>query len=105
AHVAVGVAFGPYPPFRLPGWSHWSTSYASHNGFLYTGSSATGQAYGPRFGQGDVVGVGVETTSRCVFFTVNGKRLQMAVELPPGKEAVYPTVGATGTCEFEYNFG
>ncbi|ORZ40866.1 hypothetical protein BCR44DRAFT_1423938 [Catenaria anguillulae PL171] len=57
--------------------------------------SANESTYGPAFGKGDVVGIGVNTIARCVFFTLNGEQLPLAVELPLGTEAVYPT----------YNFG
>ncbi|ORZ40864.1 hypothetical protein BCR44DRAFT_1423932, partial [Catenaria anguillulae PL171] len=104
--VAVGLAHGPFPPFRLPGWSKWSVGYHSHMGQLFLGAnSSSGYQYGDTYGAGDVVGVGIDTVTRCVFFTLNGDRLPIAVELPVGSEAVFPTVGATGPCTVEYNFG
>ncbi|ORZ35973.1 hypothetical protein BCR44DRAFT_47250 [Catenaria anguillulae PL171] len=106
--IAIGLARGPYPPFALPGTYARSVAYHSHLGLLHVGTESgvpNKVKYGPRFGEGDVVGVGVDTVARRVYFTVNGTMLKRAVAWPEDGEAVYPTVGATGSCEIEYNFG
>ena len=35
-------------------------------------SSGRGDVYGPRYGEGDVVGAGIEMATREIFFTRNG---------------------------------
>ncbi|KNE55716.1 hypothetical protein AMAG_01595 [Allomyces macrogynus ATCC 38327] len=107
--IAIGLTTTPYPSYRLPGWHTWSLGYHSDDGRLFACDSEHGQSYGMPFRAGDVVGVGIDTMRRAVFFTRNGARLP---EVPPETRpipapelAVHPAVGADGPCILEYNFG
>ncbi|KNE58524.1 hypothetical protein AMAG_04091 [Allomyces macrogynus ATCC 38327] len=107
--IAVGLTTTPYPSYRLPGWHTWSLGYHSDDGRLFACDSEHGQSYGKPFRAGDVVGVGIDTTRRAVFFTRNGVRLPDVPPetrpIPAPELAVHPAVGADGPCIVHYNFG
>jgi hypothetical protein len=117
AIIAVGLARGPYPGFRLPGWHHWSVGYHSDDGRLYLCDDEDGIAFHRPYREGDVVGVGIETKTGAVFFTRNGTRLPELAslklkgdqvhlsKLPCPEIAIWPTLGADGPCVVECNFG
>ncbi|KAI5310223.1 Rsp5p-dependent ubiquitination, sorting of cargo proteins at the multivesicular body [Ascosphaera atra] len=101
--ISVGMTTKPYPLFRLPGYHKTSLAYLS------TGDRRFNQPfrpthYGPKFSQGDVIGVGYRPRSGTIFFTRNGKRLDdMAHGLK--SQNFFPTIGATGPCSVHVNFG
>lgn len=78
---------------RMPGWDPHCYGYHGDDGNFFS-ACGHGKAYGPKFGTGDVIGCGMDTTLNMVFFTKNGKHLGVALECKPGElEDMYPTVG------------
>ncbi|KAF1769693.1 hypothetical protein GCK72_001510 [Caenorhabditis remanei] len=78
---------------RMPGWDPHCYGYHGDDGNFFS-ACGHGTAYGPKFGTGDVIGCGIDTTLNMVFFTKNGKHLGVALECKPGElEDLYPTVG------------
>jgi Ran-binding protein 9/10 len=57
----------------LPGLEAFSVGYRSDNGMVSDGAGYASE-YGPRFGTGDTVGVGV-TYDYLGYFTKNGRHL------------------------------
>lgn len=78
---------------RMPGWDPNCYGYHGDDGNFFS-ACGHGTAYGPRFGTGDVIGCGMDTTLNEVFFTKNGKHLRVAHTCKPGElDSMYPTVG------------
>ena len=63
--------------FRLPGWDKQSYGYHGDDGHSFC-SSGTGQAYGPTFTTGDVIGCGLNLIDGSCFYTKNGIHLGAA---------------------------
>jgi Ran-binding protein 9/10 len=61
---------------RLPGWEADSWAYHGDDGFSFA-CTASGKAYGPRYGAHDVIGCGVNFRTGVAFFTKNGVHLGM----------------------------
>ena len=78
---------------------HNSYGYYGYSGNIW--SNGKNQRYGPKFGEGDVMGCGV-IDGNC-FFTKNGDFLGVAYRrVPPG---LYPTVGLGPFGTVNANFG
>jgi hypothetical protein len=88
--IAVGLADTNFPLNRQPGWEPNSFAYYGYDGRRYV-DSERGENYGPRFGAGDVIGCGLLTERREIFFTKNGTHLGVAFS--DVSCVVYPTVG------------
>ena len=88
--IAVGLAGGSFELNRQPGWEANSYAYHGEDGRKYS-ESERGEAYGPSFTAGDVVGCGFLLSRREIFFTVNGRSLGPAFA-NVGRD-LYPTVG------------
>lgn len=60
--------------------------------------------YGPKYVQGDVIGVGYRPRTGAIFFTRNGKKLEEVVH---GLKAqnFFPSIGANGPATVHVNFG
>ncbi|KER22519.1 hypothetical protein T265_09413 [Opisthorchis viverrini] len=106
--MAIGVATKTSSLTKLPGSEHSSFGY--HNdGSVYHGSASAGIKFGPRFGENDTVGCGVDFMSRSLFFTRNGVFLGKAFEgKVPASPAtrLYPAVGLMGRgARLTTNFG
>lgn len=87
--IAVGVADAKFPLERMPGWE--ARSYGYHDDGRRYSESERGEPFGPRFGAGDVIGCGLLSERRELFFTKNGESLGVAYGSIEG--AVYPTIG------------
>ncbi|KAG9506528.1 hypothetical protein J7337_000060 [Fusarium musae] len=70
------------------GWANSSWGYHGDDGKTF--SSAAGSPYGPSFGQGDVIGCGVNFDKKTAFYTRNGEIIGQAFVDVRGK--LYPAV-------------
>ncbi|KAI9217610.1 concanavalin A-like lectin/glucanase domain-containing protein, partial [Blastocladiella britannica] len=111
--LALGLATTPYPQFRLPGWHDWSVGLHSDDGRVYVSNDGDGDSYTSAFRQDDVIGVGIDTVARRVFYTRNGHRMRNVeaisgaapAETPIPLLTVHPIIGADGPCVVRANFG
>jgi hypothetical protein len=72
---------------------HRSYGYHGDEGKKYSGTTGgIGEAYGPPYSTGDVIGVGIDNTHHTIFFTKNGKHLGSAFTRA-GVLELYPCVG------------
>ncbi|TLS25126.1 hypothetical protein PpBr36_07538 [Pyricularia pennisetigena] len=101
--MSIGMSTKPYPLFRLPGYHKHSIAYLS-NGTRRYNQPFKGTNYGPKFVQGDVIGVGYRPRTGAIFFTRNGKRLE---DVAQGLKTqnFFPSIGANGPCVVHVNFG
>lgn len=89
---------------RLPGWEAESWAYHGDDGFVFA-CTASGKAYGPKFGGQDVLGCGIHFARNEAFFTRNGVFLGTAFTNVKG-ERLYPSVGMKKPSEHvRVNFG
>jgi hypothetical protein len=63
----------------MPGWSLYSIGYHSDDGGLFFQSRRL--PYGPKFGERDVIGCGIDHAKDYLFFTHNGKFLGMILRV------------------------
>ena len=87
--IAVGLADKAFCLNRQPGWEQ--NSYAYHGDGRRYAETERGENYGPRFATGDIIGCGLLSERREVFFTKNGTHLGVA--FTDVSAVVYPTVG------------
>ena len=106
--VAIGFADAGVKLTRQPGWEQKSFGYHGDDGRKFH-SSGRGDVYGPRYGEGDVVGAGIEMATREIFFTRNGVDLGVAWDLRNTAHAncrLLPTIGMHSYGEeVRLNFG
>ncbi len=102
-YMGVGLSAQGVNMNRLPGWDKHSYGYHGDDGHSFC-SSGTGQAYGPTFTTGDVIGCGINLVDGSCFYTKNGHNLGTAFTDLPGQ--LYPTVGLQTPGEVvDANFG
>ena len=74
--IGVGFSSSKASLERLPGWEQESWAYHGDDGKAFFGESqGQGKPYGPTFTLNDIVGCGVNFSSRTAFFTKNGSFL------------------------------
>jgi len=102
-YMGVGLCAQSVNMNRLPGWDKHSYGYHGDDGHSFC-SSGQGQAYGPTFTTGDIIGCGINLIDGSCFYTKNGHHLGVAFkDLPPN---LYPTVGLQTPGEMiDANFG
>ena len=76
---------------RLPGWDPRSYGYHGDDGHAFRGSGS-GVPYGPRYGEGDVIGILLNRAEATISFTKNGVDLGVAFA-GVANEPLHPTVG------------
>ena len=94
--LAIGFSTSPYPPFRLPGWHHWSAAYHSDDGRLFVCDPNDGQAYGKPFRTGDTVTASID--GRNLAFKRNMTVLPSVLYTLDGNLGIFPIIGADGPC-------
>jgi hypothetical protein len=76
----IGIGFCTSGPdvlsYGMPGWAFGSCGYHGDDGAKLNGSGLP-LPYGPKYGEGDVVGCGLDFTNDTAFFTKNGEHLGM----------------------------
>ncbi|PAA52686.1 hypothetical protein BOX15_Mlig018785g1 [Macrostomum lignano] len=115
ATVTMATPAGDQP---VPARVGWSTSSASlrlgddAHGFGYGANGekynrGVAEAYGDRLASGDVVGVFVDLDGGSVLYSVNGKELGLAYELPHDmrREVFYPAACLAPGAAAHWNFG
>ncbi|RXH92436.1 hypothetical protein DVH24_033332 [Malus domestica] len=70
-HIAIGFTSESFKMRRQPGWEANSCGYHGDDGLLYRGHGK-GEAFGPTYTSGDIVGGGINYDSQEFFFTKNG---------------------------------
>jgi len=114
--VAVGLSVRsspmstiPMTESRMPGWDSNSYGYHGDDGGIFHSHGNMLRVYGPKYGEGDTVGCGVNYESGGIFFTLNGNFLGYAWEeiqvVQDGKKDLFPTVGVDSNSPLVCNFG
>ena len=107
--VAIGLSTKSFSlQGKMPGWDFASYGYHSDDGSMFHGQGIPPRRGRPSYGPGDVVGCGLQYTSRRIFFTKNGRFLGYEFD-KVGEDVVvsglYPTVGIDTKCPLLVNFG
>ncbi|CAN8308074.1 unnamed protein product [Cochlearia groenlandica] len=88
---------------RHPGWEHNTCGYHGEEGLIYLGKQQ-GEAFGPTYTTGDIVGGGINYDSNEFFFTVNGALVGTVSKYIKGP--LFPTVAVhSQNEEVTVNFG
>ncbi|KAI9009622.1 concanavalin A-like lectin/glucanase domain-containing protein [Gaertneriomyces semiglobifer] len=107
-YIGIGICAPNVPLNRLPGWEDNSYGYHGDDGCSFC-CSGTGEAYGPVFTTGDVIGCMVNFQNKSVSFTKNGVYLGVAFKnLADSARAsgLFPSIGLRTPGEIvEANFG
>ncbi|RIB29411.1 hypothetical protein C2G38_1147444 [Gigaspora rosea] len=70
----------------------WECGYHGDDGYSFC--SGSGEAYGPTYTTGDIIGCYLNFLKKIVFYTKNGVNLGIACHLPDDfKGIIYPCVG------------
>lgn len=94
AMVCIGLSTADVSATRLPGHDVHSWGYHGDDGRVFPGpQGTTHEQFGPKFGEGDVVGCGFDWKQGKMFFTKNGEFLGHASEEIDATLDLYPTVG------------
>jgi len=111
-HVSECVAIGlslQSSNSRMPGWDKQSYGFHGDDGGIFHSRGEMIRAYGPKYGEGDTVGCGVNYDNGGIFFTLNGNFLGYAWcslgVVREGNTSLYPTVGVDSNCPLVSNFG
>jgi len=106
--IAVGLSLKSSMS-RMPGWDKSSYGYHGDDGGIFHSRGEMIRAYGPKYGEGDTVGCGVNYENGGIFFTLNGNFLGYAWcslrVVQEGRANLYPTVGVDSNCPLVSNFG
>jgi len=106
--VAVGLSVKSSRS-RMPGWDSASFGYHGDDGGIFHSRGEMIRIYGPKYGEGDTVGCGVNYENGGIFYTLNGNFLGYAwcdlFLVQEGNTDLYPTVGVDSSCPLFMNFG
>jgi hypothetical protein len=73
--ISIGFSTPKVTARRMPGWEPDSYGYGADDGCLLLGNSNNPKKYGPPYGNGDVIGCGINFHKNHIFFTKNGNHL------------------------------
>ncbi|CAJ1978226.1 unnamed protein product [Sphenostylis stenocarpa] len=101
--IAIGFTCETFKMRRQPGWEANSCGYHGDDGLLYRGHGK-GEAFGPTYTSGDVVGAGINYASQEFFFTKNGQVVGSVYNDMKGP--LFPTIAVhSQNEEVHVNFG
>ncbi|KAI0344287.1 SPRY-domain-containing protein [Trametopsis cervina] len=104
-HISIGFSSPEVRLSRLPGWEKHSWGYHADDGWAFPGHK-DGNAYGPTFDTGDVIGCGIDFSQNKAFYTKNGAFLGMVFENVGKGIDLYPSIGLRHSSEsVRVNFG
>lgn len=95
ASVCIGITSDDYPLNKHVGKEHRSYGYYSEEGQKWRNGDHL-EKYGQSYTSGDVVGCGINTFTREIFFTKNGIYQGVAYWDVPDTVPLYPTVSLRG---------
>ena len=88
---------------RFPGWDKNSYGYHGDDGMIRAAGST--ETYGSTFTTGDVIGCCFNLVEKQIFFTKNGKKLDIAIK-GVTSTTLFPTLGMCSPGEMvQANFG
>lgn len=90
--IAVGFAGEDVPLSKLPGYDPHSYGYHAGDGQMCSAFAKISAAFGPQYGQGDVIGALLNRSDRSIAFFKNGVDLGIAFE-DVQEEPLFPSVG------------
>ncbi|KAM2027738.1 hypothetical protein ACFX1T_019988 [Malus domestica] len=101
--IAIGFTSESFKMRRQPGWEANSCGYHGDDGLLYRGHGR-GEAFGPTYTSGDIVGGGINYDSQEFFFTKNGAVVGTVPKDMKGP--LFPTIAVhSQNEEVHVNFG
>ncbi|ESW03277.1 hypothetical protein PHAVU_011G000900 [Phaseolus vulgaris] len=101
--IAIGFTSETFKMRRQPGWEANSCGYHGDDGLLYRGHGK-GEAFGPTYTSGDVVGAGINYAAQEFFFTKNGQVVGSVSKDMKGP--LFPTIAVhSQNEEVHVNFG
>ncbi|KAG5016599.1 hypothetical protein JHK85_022735 [Glycine max] len=101
--IAIGFTCETFKMRRQPGWEANSCGYHGDDGLLYRGH-CKGEAFGPTYTSGDVVGAGINYAAQEFFFTKNGQVVGSVYKDMKGP--LFPTIAVhSQNEEVHVNFG
>ncbi|KAK7341025.1 hypothetical protein VNO80_23949 [Phaseolus coccineus] len=101
--IAIGFTSETFKMRRQPGWEANSCGYHGDDGLLYRGHGK-GEAFGPTYTSGDVVGAGINYAAQEFFFTKNGQVVGSVYKDMKGP--FFPTIAVhSQNEEVHVNFG
>jgi hypothetical protein len=104
--IAIGLSTSKFERLKmLPGWDTHSYGYHSDDGGIYHGLGRQLSKFGPSFGQGDIIGCGIDYRDHSIFYTLNGQFLGKAFKDVTSGIELYPTVGIDANVTAEFNYG
>ncbi|XP_030521989.1 ran-binding protein M homolog isoform X2 [Rhodamnia argentea] len=101
--IGIGFTSENFKMRRQPGWEPNSCGYHGDDGFLYRGQGK-GEAFGPTYTSGDVVGAGINYATQEFFFTKN--KAVVGTVYKDMKGPLFPTISVHSLNEeIDVNFG
>jgi hypothetical protein len=104
-YMSMGVMTIKSATDKLVGWDTESLGYHGDDGLLFRGNSGQGDPFGPKWGQDDIVGCGIDFVDRRAFFVKNGIIVNFCDFPKSGSSPLFPAVGLrTPNERLEINF-
>ena len=102
-HLGIGFSNLNVKLNQFPGWNKNSYGYHGDDGTMWASGSI--KTYGPTFTTGDVIGCCFNLVEKQIFFTKNGKKIDIAIK-GVTSTTLFPTLGMHSPGEIvQANFG